>query len=105
MGNQFGFYEGVPLHYQDYDYEPDISQQILKNGLKIARALGPNTLLDVNCVHTYFLKPAAIDNYFSPGAGISAHAGSWLYFRLGYSADLTPTWRGHNATLTVRLKF
>lgn len=70
MGNHFSLYEGVPLTIDTYTFDPGVSQQILKNGLKLDVPLGRRWVFDVYGIHTKFLASAAIDQYVTVGGEI-----------------------------------
>ena len=41
MGNGIYYFEGYPIHVAGYEWDTDLSQQVLKNGIKFTQALGP----------------------------------------------------------------
>ncbi|NBV24421.1 MAG: hypothetical protein EBS05_21190 [Proteobacteria bacterium] len=70
MGNHFSLHEGVPITVSSYRFDPGVSQQILKNGLKLDVPLGKRWIVDVYAVHTKFLTAAAVDQYATIGGEI-----------------------------------
>lgn len=71
MGNHFSLYEGVPITVSGYKFDPGVSQQILKNGLKLDVPIGQRWIFDVYAVHTKFLTSAALDQYFTVGGEVA----------------------------------
>lgn len=70
MGNHFSMHEGMALDVGDYHFDPDVSQQIVKNGLKIGRSLGKRWYAEAYVVDTEFLQDAFISRYLTFGGGV-----------------------------------
>lgn len=70
MGNHISFHEGMALDIGDYRFDPDVSQQIVKNGLKVGRSLGKNWYVEGYVVDTEFLQDAFVQRYLTVGAGV-----------------------------------
>lgn len=70
MGNHISFHEGMALDIEDYRFDPDVSQQIVKNGLKVGRSLGKNWYVEAYVVDTEFLQDAFVQRYLTVGAGV-----------------------------------
>lgn len=70
MGNHISFHEAIGVTVEDYEFDPDISQQILKNGLKLGRSLGKRWYVEAYAIDTEFLQDAYIERYTTVGAGI-----------------------------------
>ena len=87
LGNQFGFYEGIPVDISSYEWQTDTHQQILKNGVQVVRELGPGAFVDAGIVYTNFLQDAAVQDYWSPLAGIGIRLGEASGLRIGYRGD------------------
>ena len=87
LGNQFGFYEGIPVDISSYEWKTDTHQQILKNGVQVVRELGPGAFVDAGIVYTNFLQDAAVQDYWSPLAGIGIRFGEASGLRIGYRGD------------------
>jgi hypothetical protein len=100
MGNQIGFYNGVPVSFSDFDFETDVNQTIVKNGVQIARDLGNGAVIDAGVAYTNFLEDAFVDNYISPDVGIGFRLGSGV-FRLGYHGDFADNFTLHGANASL----
>lgn len=70
IGNQVSVFDDIPVTYDDYEFELDISQTIVKNGVGVAFFPRDRIAVDALLVHTHFLDEAAIDNYWSAGGGL-----------------------------------
>ena len=70
MGNQFTMVEGVPVTISGYKFDPQVSQQIVKNGLKLAVPFGRRWVGSLYAVRTDFLARAAIGDYYTIGGEI-----------------------------------
>lgn len=70
MGNHFSVHEGIPIGLGGYTFDSGVSQQILKNGLKLDVPIGKRWIFDVYAVHTKFLTAAALDQYVTVGGEI-----------------------------------
>jgi hypothetical protein len=100
MGNQIGFYNGVPVSFSDFDFETDVDQTIVKNGVQIARDLGGSAFIDAGVTYTNFLENAFVDNYISPDVGIGCRLGSGV-IRVGYHGDIAADFMSHGANLSL----
>ena len=89
LANQLAYYSGLPIDdIQGYDFDTELDQLILKNGLKLGVHLGV-FYLDAGSAFTNFLtSDAAVDFYATPFVGVGLALGRWANLRLGYEADL-----------------
>jgi len=100
MGNQIGFYNGVPVSFPDFQFETDVDQTIVKNGVQIARDLGASAFIDAGVTYTNFLENAFVDSYISPDVGIGCRLGSGVV-RVGYHGDIADDFMTHGANLSL----
>ena len=100
MGNQIGFYDGVPLEFSDFRFETDISQTIVKNGVQLVRDLGDSAFFDVGVTYTNLLDDAFVDNYVSPDVGIGFRLGGSV-LRIGYHGDIADNFMSHGANAAL----
>lgn len=72
-GAQLSHYESFKVEFDDVEIDPSISQQILKNGLRLTHFFGTNNrwVAQGMYVNTIFLEDAAVDTYHTLGAGLS----------------------------------
>ncbi len=73
VANQYSYFDSVKLEIEDVKIDPDLDQQVLKNGVMIdlpvstARSIYANGFF----TDTRFLDDAAVDNYQTLGAGLA----------------------------------
>ena len=113
MGNHFSIHEGIPLTISSYKFDPGVSQQILKNGLKLDVPIGQRWIFDVYGIHTKFLSAAALDQYVTLGGEIGYRFGakpnsakkSSGYLKLGLYADVGEDFTSAHAQIGSSWKF
>lgn len=113
MGNHFSVHEGVPITVSDYKFDPGVSQQVLKNGLKLDVPVGRRWIFDVYAVHTKFLTAAAVDQYITVGGEVGyrllgkADAANKKggYLKLGLYADVGDNYTSAHAQFGSGWKF
>jgi hypothetical protein len=113
MGNHFSLHEGIPLTYESYKFDPGVSQQILKNGLKLDVPIGQRWIFDVYAIHTKFMTSAALDQYFTLGGELGYRLGAKPtatkkgggYLKLGLYADVGENFTSAHAQIGTGWKF
>ncbi len=70
MGNHISFHEGLKVSAGDYTFDPQVSQQIVKNGLKLGRSLGQRWYVEAYAVDTEFVQDAFTSRFTTVGAGV-----------------------------------
>ncbi len=103
--SQLSFHDSITLRYDQYEFDPGVSQQILKNGLKVTHYVGDDLYLYGTITETMFLSEAAVDEYLSPGAGIGYRTGNGLNLNVGYSGDIADGYHAHQVRVTIQLPF
>ncbi len=89
MGNHVSFHEGMKVSVGDYTFDPQVSQQIVKNGLKVGRSLGQRWYAEAYVVDTEFLQAAYTPRYTTVGLGVGYRAANRKgYLMLGTYADI-----------------
>jgi len=99
LADNYSYFQGYPVHIGAYNYDTDVTQQIVKNGLKVTYALNAGLALDAGCSYTDFLNPAKVRGYYSPEAGIIFRLGSNGGLRIGYQGDFAPGFRGTSGVI------
>ncbi|MBI5801848.1 MAG: hypothetical protein HZA92_14140 [Verrucomicrobia bacterium] len=113
LGNHLSIHEGIPLTISSYKFDPGVSQQILKNGLKLDVPIGQRWIFDVYAIHTKFLSAAALDQYVTLGGEIGYRFGSKPnaakksggYMKLGLYADAGEDFTSAHAQIGSSWKF
>jgi hypothetical protein len=106
MGNFFGCFEGIPVALNGYTFNPDVSQQITKNGLKISVPIKQHWIVEAYGIHTKFLQSAAVDQYFTVGAEIGWRSSSQKsYWSIGFYSDIADNYTSTRAKIGTSWKF
>ena len=106
MGNYFGWYQGIPVTLGGYTFNPDISQQIIKNGLKVSVPIKQHWVFEAYGIHTKFLQAAAVDQYFTVGAEIGWRSASTRsYWSIGVYSDIADNYTSTRAKIGTSWKF
>jgi len=105
FSSQLSFHEGITMQYQEFSFDPGVSQQIWKNGLKGTANIGENFYIYGTAIYTQFLQNAAVDSWWSPGAGIGFRKADGSSISVGYSADIGDGYRGDQFRFVFQLPF
>jgi hypothetical protein len=100
VANQYGTYQGVPIDIQEFKFDTDVDQQILKNGVMVTKRFGAG-FVDAGVTYTSFLEDAAIDGYWSPTIGAGLNFGDASGVRIAYSGDLADGYTTHGGSLQL----
>ena len=95
MGNQFSFFESVAMNLGDYDFDPDVSDQIVKNGLKVGVRLGQHWYAEAYGLDTELLgNESFYSRYatFGAGFGFRANTKKKAYLMVGAYTDVASGW-------------
>ncbi|HEX8911484.1 MAG TPA: hypothetical protein VF796_03920 [Humisphaera sp.] len=103
VANQVSFLEGYPIDVGDYDFDTDLSQQILKNGIKVSYDLGPGAFLDGGVTYTNFLKDAAVSSYWTPTVGVGLRFGPDSGLRVAYEGHFGDGYNAHGGVVQLYL--
>ncbi len=93
--SQYDTYESVKLKYDTYEFDPDISQDIVTNGGRVAYALDDSWYLYGGLSYTTFLEDAAVDKYWSPALGARFRTGHGWDVNIGYEGDIGDGYDAH----------
>lgn len=102
---QITFHEGQRLKLNSYEFDPGVSQQILKLGGKAVYSVGQKLDLYAGVTYTEFLQDAAVGHYWSPTGGVSFVFRNGANITLGYEGDFASDFERHGARLGVTLPF
>jgi hypothetical protein len=88
LANQIAYNAGFPIAYSsEFKFEQNISQFILKNGVKGVYDFDKHFFGDAGVTYTNFLNGAFTDNYFTVTAGVGLRFGPASWLRVGYVGD------------------
>jgi hypothetical protein len=102
---QYSYHESLALRYESWDFDLDITQQIVKVGGKVTQRLGDNFFIYGTFVYTTFLEDAAVDDWITPGAGLGYRLENGLNISAGYTADIADGYDSHNLRATFQIPF
>ena len=100
-------YDGFDFSFEDdFEFETDLSQGVLSAGGELLWRLGSSFSLDAGATYHRFLDDAAVEDWWSPTAGV-AWTASWSTLRAGYEADLAEAedFNGHRLQLSWTVSF
>jgi len=98
VASQFSFFDSLQFKIEDVEIDPEVKQQVLKNGLMVDVPFFSMKSVYVNgfVVDTRFLEDAAVDNYQTAGGGLSIR-GSRMSLNLYVSRDFADNYSSWNA--------
>ena len=106
MGNHISFHEGLKVSVDDYTFDPQVSQQIIKNGLKLGRSLGQRWYAEAYVIDTEFVRAAFTSRYTTVGAGVGYRGVKKKgYVMLGSYADFGPGYQSAHLQAGTGWKF
>jgi hypothetical protein len=71
-GNYLGFFAGHQWTFDDVNFGKHVSQQIMKNGLKVTAQSG-DWVFDAYGIYTQYFQSAAISSYYTIGAEVGRY--------------------------------
>jgi hypothetical protein len=107
MANQIGFYEGQTLTFDDYEIDPGVSQQILKNGVEAQYRFSEAWYAFGGAAYTNFLDDAAVEAWLSPTVGIGWRKASMrgTSFEAGFVGDYGDDYSASGGRLSLNIAF
>jgi hypothetical protein len=98
MGNQITMIESMELTIGDYSFDPNVSSQIFKNGVKASMPLGRSWLVDLYFIDTRFFGDSTYsDGYETIGASIGYRKGrKGGFYKVGSYANIAKDYTSAN---------
>ena len=90
---------------KQYTLDPDVSQWLSKNGLRIVTSLGESFQMEAYAIETFFLKDAAIKDYTTLGLSINWQVSRGFGMRLGGNYDFAPDYSAFGANFRIQFHF
>ncbi len=100
MANQYTHYDGFTITINDYEFQTNVSQDVIKNGLGVAYLFGP-WFVDGSVTYTNFLQQAAVDDYISPAVGVGFRFGSSSGVHIGYRGDIADDYLASSGEISL----
>lgn len=105
LADSFQYFHGFPITIGAYQFDTNLDQEVLKNGLKLSKFFGNNFFLDASFTYTNFLQRADIREYWSPAAGLGFRFNSSAGLRVGYSGDFSHDFVAHGGELQLYFNY
>jgi hypothetical protein len=94
--NQLTMHKSIALAYDDLDFDPQIDQQILKNGVRISTPFSRRVIFNAFAVDTRFLKEAAVDQFWTLGTSLAFRVTQRWNLVLGGSYDTGDSFKAYS---------
>lgn len=105
MVNQVTLHKSIALSYDDLDFDPQVDQQILKNGLRVTTPFNRRVIGDLFVVETNFLKDAAVKNFTTIGGSLAFRVTQKWNIVLGGNYDTGTRFKAYSAGLSSAWKW
>jgi len=105
-GQQAVFYGGTPIEYDDFRFETEVDQTLVRASLQATYGgIGQNAFLTGGVAYTTYLDDAGVEDWISPMAGVGLKFGGGNVLRLGYRGDLGDGFDMHAGEVELRFAF
>lgn len=98
-------FDSISLQVSEFEFDPDLTQDFIRLGGKASYHIGDNAYVFLGASYSDFLDDAAVDNYYSPTAGVGFRTGGGFNVRLAYEGDFGDDYEAHKVQLGVQLPF
>lgn len=106
MGNQITMIESMELTVADYSFDPGLSSQIMKNGLKVSVPFFNRWLFDAYVIDTrFFGDDSYSDGYETVGVSVGFRRKKGAYFKVGSYAHFAKDFTSANFHAGAGWKF
>lgn len=107
MGNQFTAIESMEVGIGSYSFDPDVSTQIIKNGLKVSLPLGQHWAVDVYGIDTRLLGANNFNSHYETvGGSLGWRSSSGKgYYKVGIYSNIAHQFSSQNFQLGAGWKF
>ncbi len=103
--SQISYDKSIAVKYSSYKFDPQVDQEIVKNGVRAVTPLTSRLIMDGFIIETNFLKAAAIKNYTTFGTSFSYHLTQKLNVTVGANYDTGPQYTDWSLGLSSAWKF
>jgi len=98
-------FDSISLELSEFEFDPALTQDFVRIGGKATYFIGDNAYVFGGASYSDFLDDAAVDNYWSPTAGVGVRIGGGFNLRLAYEGDFGDDYEAHKAQLGLQLPF
>jgi hypothetical protein len=103
--NQFTVHRSLTVKYSTYKFDPNVSQEMLKDGVRLVTPLSSRTTGDVFVIETNYLKDAAVQSFTTIGTSLSYRITPKSNITLGANFDTGRDYRSWSVGLSSAWKF
>ena len=103
--NQLTGYQSLTVTYDDYEFDPNIDQLILKTGLRAVTKVSARWVLDGYLIDTRFLQDAAIEQFWTLGLSGQFKLTKNRNLQLGFNYDFGDDFSAWSFGLSSAWKF
>jgi hypothetical protein len=105
MANQFGAYEGTSLSFGDFEIDPGVSNQLVKNGGQALYRLGDEWYVFAGATYSNFLEDASVEGWLTPSLGVGFRNDAGTGFQANFTGDFGDDYTAYGVRLGLNLAF
>ncbi|MFA9476796.1 hypothetical protein ACERK3_00685 [Phycisphaerales bacterium AB-hyl4] len=106
LGTQLTHYEGIRLRAGDYEFKPDLNQQVLMNGVVVTYPIAEAFFVDGGVSYTRYLSSAAVRDWISPTVGLGMRLGNRGILNANYTGSFGEnSYRNHQVMVGLNMPF
>jgi len=98
-------HQGQEIQFQDIEFDPGVDQQLVKIGGKVSKRIGDEGFLFGGVTWSDFLEEAAVDDFWTPFAGVGFTFRNGATLAIGYEGDFGDDFTRHAGRLDLRFPF
>jgi hypothetical protein len=105
MVNQLTSYRSFKVSFGGYSFDPEVKQQILKNGLRVVSPLTPRVIGSFFLLESQFLQDAAVKQFTTIGGCLAFRVTKSMNVQLGANYDTGPAFKSWSVGLSSAWKY
>ena len=105
MVNQLTDYHSIKVTFGGYSFDPQIKQQILKNGLRVVSPLSQRVIGSFFVLESQFMKDASVKQFTTIGANIALRATKKMNVQIGGNYDTGTDFKSWSVGLSSAWKY
>ncbi|MBL9210539.1 MAG: hypothetical protein JNL92_08710 [Opitutaceae bacterium] len=98
--NQLTVHKSFSVSYDDLEFDPEVDQQILKNGIRVTTPLARRVIADGFVIDTRFLKDAAVEQFWTIGGSLAFRVAQRWNLVLGVNYDTGDDFKAFGVGIT-----
>jgi len=104
LADQIAYYKGFSVDIGEYNFDTNVDQTVLKNGVGVAYLFG-RAYVDGSITYTNFLQDAAVDHFWTPSIGFGWKFGAASGLHIAYKGDFGDDYTAHGGEATLYFGF